>query len=336
MLHIYHDFWPTRGGIEDVLDDLTRAQAARGDEPIVLCANDSPRTREERRGAVRVIRAAAFARYYTPFCPSWPARIRQLQPELVHLHLPCPLGEWAVWLARPRRLIVSLHNDYVRPQFALRLHRPLHRALLRRAQAIIVATPDYARTSPVLDELQTKVSIVPYGLSPITYRISSETLHASRITLDVLFAGRLCYYKGVEVLLAAAPAINARITIIGDGPWRERLQAQAQRAQLGERVDFRGAVDEETMLAQMRASDVFTFPSTERSEAFGIAQLKAMACGLPVVSTNLPGVSWLNRHGETGLTVPKRDANALASAVNRLLDDAPLRARLAAGARMRA
>ncbi len=154
-----------------------------------------------------------------------------------------------------------------------------------------------------------------------------------RVGAEILFAGRLCYYKGVEVLLDAASNMDGHVTIIGDGPWRAKLQAQARRAQLGERVCFRGAVSEQTLIAQMQSSQVFVFPSTERSEAFGIAQLKAMACGLPVVSSDLPGVSWLNRHHQTGLNVPVRDAKALACAVNRLLSDNALRMRLAEGAR---
>ena len=120
---------------------------------------------------------------------------------------------------------------------------------------------------------------------------------------DVLFAGRLTYYKGVEYLLEAAPLIPGRIAIAGDGPWRERLMAQARRQRLGDRVAFLGAVSEPRLIELMRASGVFVFPSTERSESFGLA-IKAMASGLPVVSTTLPGVSWLNQHGRTGLTVP--------------------------------
>ncbi|MCA1554409.1 MAG: glycosyltransferase, partial [Chloroflexi bacterium] len=227
---------------------------------------------------------------------------------------------------------VSLHNDYVRPRAILRLHRPLHRRVLKRAAAIIVAAPDYAQTSPVLHDLQGKVHIVPYGVCTEHY----APLSAVRRPPSVLFAGRLCYYKGVEVLLDAVPAMRVQVQIVGDGAWRARLQRKARQNGVQSRVQFRGALTERDLIAQMHASSVFVFPSTERSEAFGIAQLKAMANGLPVVSTDLPGVRWLNRHGETGLTVPVRDPRALADAVNALRDDPTLRARLADGARARA
>ena len=152
-----------------------------------------------------------------------------------------------------------------------------------------------------------------------------------------MFLGRLCYYKGLEVLIAAAKRMTQRATvlIIGDGPWRSRLVRQAA-SQMGAHVHFTGALPEEEVVAHLHAAELFVFPSTARSEAFGLAQLKAMACGLPVVSTNLPGVAWVNRDGETGLTVPPRDAVALAASVDRLLADQTLRHLLGGGARRRA
>jgi len=330
VLHLYHDFAPVRGGIEDYLADLTRLQAAQGIEPVVLAANDRPRTRIDMVDGVRVIRAASYGRWVTPFCPSWPRWVRAVQADVVHLHLPCPLGEWSLAVARPRRLVVSLHNDYVRPRAAIALHRPLHRRMVAAAHAVIVATDDYARASPALAARRGGVHIVPYGIDAARYAPDPAQTGGA----PVLSAGRLAYYKGIEVLLDAAPQIDDRIAIAGDGPWRERLHRQAAHSRAA--VAWLGPVAEDALIALMRAARVFVFPSTARAEAFGLSQLKAMACGLPVVSSDLPGVRWLNRDGETGLTAPVRDAPALAASVNRLLGDEPLRMRLAQGARERA
>lgn len=308
IVHLYHEF-EQRGGIEDTLRALSHAQAAAGLEPVALCANRLPITHEAHLDGVRVIRAASFGRYYMPFCPSWPAWISHLAPEVLHLHLPCPLGEWAVWLAKPPRLVVSLHNDYVRPQTAVRLHTPMHRAVLEQADAILVSTQDYAETSPVLDGLLDKVRIVPYGIDLNRYLNFPEIEKRKQ----VLSAGRLTYYKGIEVLLEAAPDIESPIHIIGEGRWGRKLRANGNS-----HVQFLGGVSEDALIREMHTSRVFVFPSTGRSEAFGLSQLKAMACGLPVVSTDLPGVRWVNQHG---LRVPVNNRMALAEAVNRVLKD---------------
>ncbi len=312
ILHIYHDFWP-RGGIEDVLRTLVFSQADNGHEVMVLTAHDSPATRDEVIKGVRIIYAASVGRVYMPFCPSWPLWIQKLKPEIVHLHLPCPFGEWAVAVTAGYKLVVSLHNEYVRPRWALPFHLPLHRHLLRRANAICVSSQDYAETSLFLQNVAAKVHIVPYGIDLTRYFPSPDAKPSS----NVLWAGRFTYYKGLDVLMAAAPMIHAPVDLVGQG--KSRPQAASSN------VCFRGSISEEALIQKMQTSRVFVFPSTERAEAFGLSQLKAMACGLPVVSSNLAGVRWVNR---AGLQVPVRDAAALAHAVNRLLHDDTLHQRI--------
>ncbi len=94
----------------------------------------------------------------------------------------------------------------------------------------------------------------------------------------------------------------ATILIAGDGPLAEPLKAQAAAAGLGSRVQFLGHLTDNEIVAHFHACDVFVLPSVTRAETFGVVQLEAMACGKPVVSTDLPtGVPWVNRHLETGL-----------------------------------
>jgi rhamnosyl/mannosyltransferase len=105
---------------------------------------------------------------------------------------------------------------------------------------------------------------------------------------------------------------------------------------LGDKVVFAGRVPDEELPGYYQAADLFVLPSSERSEAYGIVQLEALAAGLPIVSTELgTGTSYVNRHGESGLVVSPRDPAALGDAINALLADEKLRAKLAAGARAR-
>jgi glycosyltransferase involved in cell wall biosynthesis len=154
----------------------------------------------------------------------------------------------------------------------------------------------------------------------------------------LLGVGRLIYYKGFEIAIRALSKLpRARLLLIGDGPLRESLESQARECGVSERVTFLGDVHNNAIAPYYLACDVYLLPSTERSEAFGIVQIEALAAGLPVVNTSLPsGVPYVSRHGETGLTVPPNDAEALAAATARLLSDPELRARFGAAGRIRA
>ncbi len=101
-------------------------------------------------------------------------------------------------------------------------------------------------------------------------------------------------------------------------------------------MHFVGTVSDDELVAWYHAADVFVLPSVTPNEAFGLVQLEAHACGLPVVSTNLPsGVPFANAHGVSGLVVEPGDAKGLAAALRRLLTDPELRARLGRQARER-
>jgi len=109
-------------------------------------------------------------------------------------------------------------------------------------------------------------------------------------------------------------------------PWSLLSRPQVALMGLEEKVAFVGRVEEEDIAAYYHASDVFVLPSVENTEAYGIVQLEAMACGKPVISTDLPtGVSFVNLHEKTGLVVPPRNAEALADAINGLLGNEPAR-----------
>jgi len=127
-----------------------------------------------------------------------------------------------------------------------------------------------------------------------------------------------------------------RAVIAGDGPKRAEWEALARQLDLDGQVRFTGDVSDADLHDLMAGCAALVLPSLTRAEAFGYVQLEAMASARPVVSTDVPsGVSWVNRDGETGLIVPAGDAPSLRAAMERLVADAPLRARLGAAGRRR-
>ena len=137
-------------------------------------------------------------------------------------------------------------------------------------------------------------------------------------------------------MLSALTRLSAHGVIVGQGPMAEEWRRLARRLGVADRATFLGEVSDAERRILLHASDVLVLPSIDRREAFGIVQLEAMACGRPVIATDLPtGVRFANQDEITGLLVPPRDADALARAVRRVLDDAGLRERLGQAARQR-
>jgi rhamnosyl/mannosyltransferase len=240
-------------------------------------------------------------------------------------------------------MVLTYHSDIVRQRVMGAVYRPVQARLLERADRIIVASPPMIENSPFLRPHAAKCRVVPFGIHVERYAPTPEHVaraDALRARHDgrplVLFVGRLIYYKGVDVLVRAMAGVDADCVLVGAGPLEGDLRELATALGISERIFFVPPVSDEELAAYFRAADVFCLPSVARSEAFGIVQLEAHASGTPVVCTDLPtGVPWVNVDGETGLVVPVGDADALASALTRLLDDDGLRARMGARARER-
>jgi glycosyltransferase involved in cell wall biosynthesis len=342
VLHVGKYYPPERGGMETYVASLAAALVHAVDVE-VLVANTAPRTVYETLGGVPVTRTASLGRVRSaPLTPLLAREIAHARADVVHLHTPNPLAELVVLghLRRRRaRLVVTWHSDVVRQRWLGRLHRPLGRRLLARADAVCVATPRHVDASALLPAVAGKCHVCPFGVDAAALRADAAAVHALRRRHGggrplVLGVGRLVYYKGFEVLLDALAGLDAALVLVGDGPRRAALEARAAALGVTRRVHFAGEVPDTR--SYFAAADVFVLPSTHPSETFGIVQLEAMASGTPVVSTRLgTGVEWVNVDGTTGLVVPPGDAPALRGAIARLLDDPALRARLGAGGRRR-
>jgi rhamnosyl/mannosyltransferase len=237
-------------------------------------------------------------------------QIRKSRPDIVHLHLPNPTGTLAVLLSGYRgRVVVTWHSDVIRQLKLAKIFDPIQRMLLRNCAAIISTSPNYVESSEELSRLKSRCRVIPYGIDSSEFQNPDPATVASlrekfgpRVLLAV---GRLVYYKGLEHAVRAMTKIDAKLLIIGDGPLKPSLQQQARELGVADRVFFLGEIQNRDIAPYYHASDVFILPSVARSEAFGIVQLEAMACGKPVVNTHLAtGVPFVSIDGETGITVP--------------------------------
>jgi glycosyltransferase involved in cell wall biosynthesis len=185
---------------------------------------------------------------------------------------------------------------------------------------------------------------VPSGVPTAALRAAAPDRAAARARLGlpagafvVAALGRLVPVKGLDFLVGALPALaaaipSARLVLVGDGPERAALEAQARTLGVGDRVLVTGAAADVTVA--LAAADALAAPS--RNEGMGRALVEAMALGLPVVAAAVGGIPAVVADGETGRLVPAGDAAALAAALIELGRDEALRAKLGAAAAARA
>ena len=345
VLHVGKFYPPVRGGMEQVLASLCQATRDRIDNE-VLAFSDSRETRHDVVDGIPVTRLGSMSpARSTPVAPAMMGAIRRSSADLIVLHEPNPWGLLSCAVTKPPApVVVYFHSEVVRPavQYALFYH-PMARAVYSRAARIIVASPAMAEHAAALRPYKDRISVIPYGTEPHAWEATPAVRQRAREIREsfggaplVLFTGRFVRYKGCDVLLRALTDVDAAAVFAGDGPLRQELTTLCADLGLSQRVRFPGEVSADERLALYHAADVFVLPSVTRAEAFGFVQVEAMACGTPVISTNLPsGVPWVNQDGATGIVVEPGNVAALREALTALLSDPPARERMGAAARQR-
>jgi len=332
------------GGVGSHVFHLSRALAEKGIDVGVL----SPGPLEEDRidGNVRHF-TTTIARIpggkllsFALKVPGCVLRLRKTFPfDVIHSHFgPCAfLGRRELDLAT---LIETAHGTHLGELLAL---RPLGKLLPKevlgkfclypvlalldllsyRKCSRIIAVSELARreVSRYGRDLLEKTVVVPNGveLSEFSLNVSSGLRNETQVRcLTVAF---MQARKGLDYLLEAFSLINDNrvlLTIVGDGPHFARLRRLADKLGIAGKVDFKGRLTRAAVLNEFRNSQLFVLPSLWEGQ--GIVFLEAMASGLPIVATRIPGVSGMLEDGVNALLVPPRDSRALAGAIQKLVD----------------
>ncbi len=335
VLQISKLYYPHIGGVERVVQDIAEGLKDKVDMKVLVCQQKGKGGKEIING-VEVFRASSLGIYFSmPVSFNFPFLLKRLgkDMDILHFHMPFPLGDISYLLMKPQgKLVVWWHSDIIKQKNLLRLYKPFLIRFLRKADKIIVATPNHIESSVFLKDFRDKCEVIPFGIDIARFRLNDKMREKVESIRDkygpkiILFIGRLIYYKGVEYMIRAMKRVDARLLIVGDGPLRDSLINLVTKLGIEDKIVFLRKIDDEEIAIYYHACDIFVLPSIANSEAFGIVQLEAMACGKPVVSTNLPtGVPFVNSHEKTGLIVPPKDSEAMAQAINRLLNNSDLR-----------
>ncbi len=332
ILHLSKYYHPYRGGIEKVIKELSMKAVSLGHEVTVVCSNEWNYRSEEMVEGVRVIRLPKlFSLFSQPITPSvfWEVQRLFRAADVVHLHTPNPLFELAcLRFEIPCPFVVTYHCEVMKARLLNAVYRPISRAILKRADRILVATPFHIEFSRALKDYESKCEVIPFGIEP---KFSSRSLETNFRLNSIkekygryfLFVGRMVTYKGVNILLEAMKQVDQNLLLIGKGPRMDEWRQMSLDMGLRDRVHFLGAVESDTdFSAYIHGSDGLVLPSINEAEAFGLVLLEAMSCRKPAITTDLKsGVRYVNLAEKTGLVVPPSDSEALAQAMNLLRTD---------------
>jgi teichuronic acid biosynthesis glycosyltransferase TuaC len=250
--------------------------------------------------------------------------------DLVHAHMLFPTAWSVLPVARSlgAPLVVTAHGSDVHTNPAR--NRGIARCtseVIERSDQILAVSSDLAQDALRLGTPSRKILVSHFGVDAAHFQpVRDKEALRERLGLPIpgpgiCNLGRLAWQKGVRELLEAFEQVAAShprawLLFVGDGPARSALEERSRALDLHERVHFAGGCPHEQVPQWLAAADVFAFPSYK--EGLPNVILEAMACGVPIIATDVGGVS--EAVGEEGaLFVPPRDIPALAQAMDRLL-----------------
>ena len=281
-----------------------------------------------------ILSRIAFLFYFVPTIARLLALLRRERIDVVNIHYPIDPFVWFAFCRAlaPIRLVTSVHGaDLVIGEGELRPLRWGVSYILNRSDALVAPSAAYRDESLTSrPDLLARAEVIHNSLD-LTGLGTSAHAQSPGGTPYLLTVAAHNPKKGLDTLLRAFELIAPRhpgleLHLVGDGPLRTELEAQAAAGPAHGRIRFLGKLPNAEVMTLLRGCRAFVFPS--RSESFGIAALEALGCASPVVASRVGGLPEFIEDGVHGLLVPHDDPEALAAGVGRLLDDPALARRL--------
>ncbi len=339
-------FYPYTGGVENYVYYLSKELVKRDHNVTVLCANEPCEPEEADIDGIHVRRLSYVGKVAgTNITPKLPYALLTADPDIIHTHLPTPWSaDWTAVMAKIRRTayIVTYHNDItghgIVDWIAKAYNSTLLRYTLGNARKIIITQPNYIQTSPFLKKYSEKVEVIPCGVDTDLFRPIEGTKSTNTIFfLSVL--DEFHRYKGLDYLLQAVNKVKSQIPDVkliigGQGKLQEYYRNITIRLGLEHNVEFHGFIRPDKIVEYYSNSNVFVLPSVSSTqEGFGMVLLEALACGIPVISTEIVGIAQDVVDSNSGIVVTPRNVDQLSSAIIQLLDNADLAKNMGASGR---
>lgn len=326
-------YYPKVGGLETYARDIANGLRAAGWEIVVVTSDPHVRamTSEQLDGYTLYRLPVWKVLSNTPIHTGWPRMLRSIlqfeQPDVINIHTPVPSMALAVMMsAKQTPVVVTYHAGSMKKgRLAVDLliglyERTLLPDMLNSAKGIICAS-DFVRTSFLANWTDKSVTVTP-GVDTDKFAPRGQAIRGRLVFIGDFRDPR----KGLDVLLAAVKQLpDVHLRVIGQGEPKKQA-----------RVTYTGVKIGTDLVKALRQAQVLVLPSTTDAEAFGVVLIEAMACGLPVIGSNIGGIGTVIEHGKNGLLVPPSDVKALVRAISTLTSDPDKALTLGAEGRKRA
>jgi glycosyltransferase involved in cell wall biosynthesis len=337
------------GGVETHTMQLALELAKMGNKISIVCPNEKAgsRTMLDNYAELSLLNTA-FKIQNTNITPALPFILAKTNADIFHTMMPTPWSaDWSALIAKiqGKKLIVTIHSDLYSPTLIggllTRLYvETFYRLLLFLSDKTIIVNPEYDKTFTntrhILNGFKKKITAIPNGVdTSIFYPIKS--IKTGKKILFVSVLDEFHEFKGLNYLIKAMRKIvkkipDAKLTIVGEGPLKNKYKRMAEEFGLSKNISFVGAKKNLELPMIYSQHDVFVLPSIH-TESFGIVLIEAMASGVPVIATEYAGMREEIIRENTGLIVPSKDSPSLASAILTILLDKKLAKKMGANAR---
>lgn len=337
ILHVSKYYYPVLGGIENTAKQIVDGLSQYSN--VVICYSSDKENHKEvingvtvyRIGVIFSISSQDFALRYGHYLSEI---IREYIPDYIHVHCPNPFVYPFICKYAPQnaKIILHWHSDILGKGILYNIVKPIETKILRRANRILVTSPNYAEGSETIKPFIDKVRILQSSINVdnlnIKHSDENEILdiknrYGNRKLIFVF--GRHVPYKGIDMLIQSEKYIKSDVQIVigGSGPMTQKLK---QIAKNNTRIVFVGRLSDDELRAYLWASDIFGFTSNTKAEAFGLALAEAMYCGCVPVTFKIEGsgVNWVSLKDVTGKEVELANVKEYAKAIDELLENEPL------------
>ena len=326
-------FKPYIGGVENYVYELSKQLVRQGHEVKVICANESAPKAQDLIEGIEVNRLKYIGKIAnTNITPLLAVKLLSEEFDVIHTHLPTPWSaDWSAITSflRRKKLVVTYHNDIVgkgvSKYIAKFYNMTMLKFILGRAHKIIITQAKYPDYSPHLKKYKDKIVVIPVGVDTKRFRPMKKIKKSNNTVGFLSVLDEYHRYKGLDYLLKAIAHAKEKIPDIklmvgGSGALFLEYKKMAKELGIEKNVEFLGFIPDNKLAEFYNKLEVFVLPSTSyEQEGFGIVALEALACGTPVITTDIAGIAKDIKRQNPGIAIKPKDADDMARMIIKLL-----------------